>query len=189
MFKSLAIGAAILIQSAVLTSTAAPSKTDLAWEHFKAMAGEWVGAATDGRKIRHRVRVIAAGSVVMEESWFEAHEGEMMVTLYHRDGEQLMLTHYCVAKNQPRMTASEISEDGKRVLFSFRDGTNIPTRDKGHMDKALFEFTGKDRFRSRWTWYAAGKEQWMEQFEFARAATSTVKNGIVASAATCCPGS
>src|SRR5688572_28163557 len=111
------------------------AKAKLAWDHLKNMAGEWEGAATDGRKIRHRVQLIAADSVIMEESWFEGHKGQMMVTMYHMDCERLILTHYCVAKNQPRMAATEISEDGKKVLFTFVDGTNIPTRDKGHMDK------------------------------------------------------
>jgi len=145
------------------------ARAKAAWEHLKGMAGEWTGAATDGRKITHRVQLIAAGSVLMEESWFEGHKGEMMVTTYYMDGDKLRLTHYCVAKNAPRMEATEISEDGKKILFTFVDGANIPTRDKGHMDKALFKFPSKDAFSSQWTWYAGGKEQWMEEFNFTRA--------------------
>jgi hypothetical protein len=66
------------------------------------------------------------------------------------------------------MEATEISEDANRILFTFVDGTNMASRDAGHMDKALFRFTGKDSFRSRWTWYKEGKEQWMEEFAFQR---------------------
>lgn len=176
MIKSLILGAVFLFtggsnvpseSTANASSDAAKAKT--AFEHIKAMAGEWTGAATDGRKITHRVQIIAAGSVVMEESWFEGHKGEMMVTTYYMDGDKLMLTHYCVAKNAPRMQATEISDDGKNILFTFVDGANIPTRDKGHMDKASYKFSGKDSFSSRWTWYANGKEQWMEEFNFSRA--------------------
>ncbi len=142
------------------------------FERLKTMAGEWQGQASDGRKIRHSVRLIAAGSVLMEESWFEGHAGEMMVTMYHVDGERLLLTHYCVARNQPRMSATEISSDANRILFTFVDGTNLPSRNSGHMDKALFEFAGRDSFKSRWTWYKDGKEQWMEQFTFRRVKTA-----------------
>lgn len=150
-----------------------------AFERLKSMAGEWEGEATDGRKIRHSVRLIAAGSVLMEESWFEGHAGEMMVTMYHMDRGRLLLTHYCVAKNQPRMEATEISVDANRILFTFVDGTNMASRDSGHMDKALFQFTGKDSFRSRWTWYKDGKEQWMEEFTFRRSKTKPTPESSV----------
>lgn len=175
MTKSLVLGVALLLtggsqflESAAFRDPADAARAKAAFELIKGMAGEWTGAATDGRKITHRVQIIAAGSVVMEESWFEGHKGEMMVTTYYMDGDKLMLTHYCVAKNAPRMQATEISEDGKNVLFTFVDGANIPTRDKGHMDKASYKFSGKDAFSSRWTWYANGKEQWMEEFHFKR---------------------
>jgi hypothetical protein len=103
----------------------------------------------------------------MEMSQF-AHgpDDDGMVTMYHMDGEHLMLTHYCMAKNQPRMRATEISEDGKSVIFTFLDGTNLPSRDKGHMDKAVFHFDGPDAMRSQWTFYANGKEQWMEEITY-----------------------
>lgn len=190
MTKSLILGAVLMFtggsnvpsETALLGSSDA-AKAKAAFEHIKGMAGEWTGAATDGRKITHRVQIIAAGSVVMEESWFEGHKGEMMVTTYYMDGEKLMLTHYCVAKNAPRMRATEISDDGKNVLFTFVDGANIPTRNKGHMDKASFKFFGKDAFSSRWTWYASGKEQWMEEFNFAR--SKAAENAKPPSVAAC----
>lgn len=172
---------------AAVSASKAESPADLAWNHFKAMAGEWDGAATDGRKIHHRVQVIAGGSTIMEESWFEGHKGEMMLTTYYKNGEKLMLTHYCVAKNQPRMEATEISADGRRVLFTFVDGANIPSRDKGHMDKALYQFPEKDKFSSQWTWYASGKEQWMEEFRFGRTGGSATKPASGTGRESCCP--
>ncbi len=187
MVKFVALSFAVLSLAAPSPQKAPDARVQAAWAHLKSMAGEWDGAATDGRKIHHRVQLIAAGSVVMEESWFEGHRGEMMLTIYHLDGEKLMLTHYCVAKNQPRMQATEISEDGKRVLFTFVDGANIPTRDKGHMDKALYEFKGKDQFSSRWTWYASGKEQWMEAFQFSRAKIAPSTLTAKGPGGTCCP--
>jgi hypothetical protein len=168
MKRLLFLSAALAIIAGSAAMSRSSARTLAAWNNLKSMAGEWAGTATDGRKIRHRVQLIAGDSVVMEESWFEGHQGQMMVTMYHMDGDRLLLTHYCVAKNQPRMQATEISEDGQRVLFTFVDGTNLPNRDKGHMDKALYVFKEKDKFSSQWTWYAAGKEQWMEEFTFSR---------------------
>ena len=147
------------------TTPATPAR--LAFERFKQIEGVWQGRSTKGWVERSVFKTIAAGSCVMETS-FDAHPNESMVTMYHMDGEQLMLTHYCVAKNQPRMRATEISPDGSTVTFTFLDGTNIPTRDRGHMDKAVFKFESPDRFTSQWTWYQNGKEQWMEEIEYTR---------------------
>ena len=91
-----------------------------------------------------------------------------MITMYHMDGDHFMLTHYCMAKNQPRMRVTDISEDGKTLTFSFLDGTNLPTRDKGHMDKCVLTIDGPDAFHSRWTWYQDGKESWMEDVVYRR---------------------
>jgi len=139
-----------------------------AWNNFKSLVGEWQGQASDGRKIRQRYKLIAGESVLMEESWFDAHPGELMVTMYHLDGRRLVLTHYCVAKNQPRLAATELAASGDKVLFTFLDGTNIPDRNKGHMDKAQYTFLNKDKFSNKWTWYQNGKEQWMEEFTLQR---------------------
>ena len=111
--------------------------------------------------------MIAAGSVVMGTS-FDAHPNETMITMIHMDGDKLMLTHYCVAKNQPRMVASSVSKDGSRITFEFLDGTNMADRDKGHMDKAVFRFESDERFTSQWTWYQDGKENWMEEILYVR---------------------
>ena len=159
-----------------------------AWETIKAMAGEWQGVANDGRKIKHTLELIAGGSVLMEKSWFDAHPGQLMVTMYQMDGDRLILTHYCVAKNAPLLEATEVSGDGKNILFTFKGGANIPDRDKvGHMDKASYSFIDKDTFKSKWTWFKDGKEQWMEEFTFHRATTADkllVSNGP----APCCKG-
>jgi hypothetical protein len=170
----------IVVAIALITPLFTASDSKSAWQSLKTMAGEWEGVANDGRKIRHTAELIAGGSVLMERSWFDAHPGELMVTMYHLDRDKLMLTHYCVAKNQPRLEATEISADAKTILFTFRDGTNLKDRNAGHMDKASYTFVDKDHFKSKWTWYKDGKEQWMEEFTYQRskgAAQALVTNG------------
>jgi hypothetical protein len=84
------------------------------------------------------------------------------------DGDRLLLTHYCVARNQPRLVLKESAEDGQLLRFQFLDGTNLPSRDHGHMDKAEYRFVDRDHFTSRWTWYQDGQESWMETIEYRR---------------------
>jgi hypothetical protein len=135
-----------------------------AFDRLKRLAGEWDGRSTKGWTDRNRVEVIAGGSVVMMQE-MDAHPGERMATMFHMDGDRLLLTHYCVAGNQPRMVATEISEDGRRIVFTFLDGTGMASRDVGHMDQAVYELIDDDHYATQWTWYANGKERWMERVE------------------------
>jgi len=147
----------------------APPSTEAAalFERLKGLEGTWVGRSTKGWEDRTSFRTIAGGSVVVETS-FDAHPGETMLTMFHLDGPRLMLTHYCVAKNQPRMVAREIGAGGASAVFTFLDATGIPSRDSGHMDRAAFSFQDGDHFTSKWSWYRDGKDQWMEEIRYER---------------------
>src|SRR5256885_16512664 len=98
------------------------------------MQGVWEGKSTKGWTDRLTITSIAGDSCVLEQSEMlhgTDESGMKMATVYHMDGPHLMLTHYCAAKNQPRLRATEISDDGTDALFTFLDGTNLPSRDKG----------------------------------------------------------
>jgi hypothetical protein len=145
----------------------AVSPARAAFELFKKLNGNWKGRSTKGWEEAVSFKMIAGGSVVVEDS-FAAHPGEAMMTMFHLDGDRLLLTHYCMAKNQPRLLATSFSDDGRTITFTFLDGANIPTRDRGHMDKAIFRFIDDNRVTSRWTWYQDGKERWMEEIHLER---------------------
>jgi hypothetical protein len=138
------------------------------FERLKKLEGKWVGRSTKGWTEAITFKTIAQGSVIHESS-FDAHPNETMATMYHLDGNRLLLTHYCVSKTQPRLQATGFEEDGRKVTFTFVDATNLASRDKGHMDKVVFNFIDEDHFTSQWTWYQAGKEQWLEEIRYERA--------------------
>lgn len=148
-------------------NTVSPEFARGAFERLKQMAGEWEGKSTKGWVEKISYKVIAGGSCVLESS-FDAHPNEQMVTLFHMDVDRLLLTHYCVAKNQPRLMLTAATQDLSEMTFTFLDGTNLPSRDRGHMDKVVFRFAGPDRFTSQWTWYQDGKENWMEEIVHTR---------------------
>jgi hypothetical protein len=138
-----------------VASNAGPASA--AFERFKALAGDWV-AAEDGEMAKKgdlvaRYAVTAGGSAVVETVLPGApHE---MVTVYHADGPDLVLTHYCVEGNQPRMRAKAAT--GPRFDFAFDGGANIdPARDR-HMHSAWLELLGENEIRSEWTELAEGK--------------------------------
>ena len=137
------------------------------FERFRALDGAWHGESTKGWKEDLSFRTIAGGSVVVESS-FDAHPGETMLTTFHMDGADLTLDHYCVAKNQPHLKATEFSEDGRSVTFTFAGGGNLADRNRGHMDKAFYRFEDADHVTSRWTWYQDGTEKWLEEIRLVR---------------------
>ncbi len=141
-----------------------PAKADAvaAFDRLKSLAGDWRGLSTKGWTDQIRYRVLAGGSALIEDS-FDAHPGEAMATVFHLDGDRLLLTHYCMAKNQPRLVLTSITDGGATLDFTFLDATNLRSRDAGHMDRLKMTFVDADHFTARWTWYQDGKEDWMEE--------------------------
>jgi hypothetical protein len=96
-----------------------------AYDRFKALDGTWVGQSTKGWKEKIQYTVFAKESCVMETS-FDAHPNEMMVTMVCPDGDRLLLTHYCVATNQPRLVLTSATPDASELTFEFLDGRTCP---------------------------------------------------------------
>jgi len=143
------------------------SKSALAkatFERLKEFEGHWVGQSTKGWTDTLTYKTVAGGSVVVEES-FGAHPNETMYSMFSLDVDRLIMTHYCVAGNQPRLVATEFSEtdSGQVVVFTFLDITGASSRDKGHMDKCRLTFVDDDHTKIQWTWYQDGQESWMEE--------------------------
>jgi hypothetical protein len=140
-----------------------------AFARFQALAGDWRGKSTQGWDDRVTWEPIAGGSAVMETSLFEAHPDQTMVTVVHLDGDRLLLTHYCVAGNQPRMVAQAFEDGGRTIRFGFLDATNLASPDDGHMHSAVFRFTDDSHYTSQWSFHREGKEAWMEEIVMERA--------------------
>jgi hypothetical protein len=138
------------------------------FERLKSQAGEWEGRSTAGWEGTARHVVMARGSVVLVTSKFKdaAHDG--MATAMHLDGDRLLLTHYCEARNQPRLVLSRVEDGGRTAVFTFLDATNMASRDSGHMDKVVIRFQDDDHYTSQWTWYQDGQERWLEEITHTR---------------------
>ena len=153
--------AVLALSAAVLSSEAAdprrPPRPSAPSLRLKALAGDWV-SAEDGEMAKKgdlvaRYAVTASGSAVVETVFpGSAHE---MVTVYHADKSDLVLTHYCMEGNQPRMRARDAQ--AARLEFAFDGGTNIdPARDR-HMHSAVLDLGRPGEIRSEWTELADGK--------------------------------
>ena len=134
------------------------------FEQFKQLAGDWVGKA-QGREIHIQYKVTSGGSAVME-TIFPGSEHEM-VTLIHPDGDDLLLTHYCMLGNQPHMRASAQGEVNK-VEFKFVRATNLKSEKSPHMHDATYTFVDRDTLKTAWTHYKDGKDAGQMAFELKR---------------------
>jgi hypothetical protein len=138
-------------------------------ELFKQLAGEWVGTANPQLKDAHEVRVqykVTSGGSAVVETLFPGTDHEM-VTVIHRDGDDLLLTHYCMLGNQPHMKTAARG-DGSKVEFKFVKATNLKSDKDMHMHDVTFTFVNKDTLKTEWTHYKDGKDSGHVVFELKR---------------------
>lgn len=146
------------------------AKSHPGFEALKALAGTWTGVfGEDGGTGPCTItyKVTSSGSAVLETMFpGEPHE---MVTLYHLDGEELVMTHYCAVGNRPFMKAAPLQQEaGKPPVLKFTqvaDGKN----DQGpHMHDAEFVFTDADRLGASWSRYVDDKQVSVVKFTLTR---------------------
>lgn len=138
-------------------SAVAQSTGQRSFEAMKSLTGQWEGKDQMGNLVKVSYRMTGGGSALMSEiSTSKPGHSEDMVSMVHMDGDRLLLTHYCMAGNQPRMQAT-ISPDGKSITFDFVDGTNIAAT-PGHMRSVVFTFSDANHHSEEWHFAAPGKE-------------------------------
>lgn len=114
--------AAVALFTLSSTVTAQEGYADVAQAQFATISsweGRWVVAETGALEIVFEVT--ARGKTVVER--WETESGLHSMTVYHRDGDRIMATHYCPQGNQPRLETI-VSETGT-VAFRFRDITDL----------------------------------------------------------------
>ncbi len=159
---------AALVGGLLTCPVAAEIEATKAFEQLKNLVGEWQGSREDGSTATAIYRLSANGSVLVEEFDVIDREGYDMSTMYHLDGDRLMLTHYCMAKNQPRMKADLTSSDLNTLRFSFLDATNMKSPEDGHMHSAVFRFVDENEMKQSWTFRKDGKDSFTEVIRFER---------------------
>ena len=130
------------------------------FDRMKALAGEWEATTPEG-KTQITFRVISGGSAVMESM-----TNGNMVTIYHPDGESVLMTHYCEAGNQPRMRAQKAAADGS-IAFQFVDVANVKSTGEGRMHRLVIRILDRDHVTEDWTW-KEGNNETTSRFELKR---------------------
>ena len=78
-----------------------------------------------------------------------------MTNLYHMDGSNLVLTHYCAAGNQPRMIASKAldTDEGTAFEFNFDQVSNLRASHDHFMGNMTLTILKSGGMRQDWRSY------------------------------------
>lgn len=136
--------------SSGLAKDLSPAET---FEELKKLCGEWKGTTANGGAEKITYRLIAADTVLLE-SWVLS-SGREALTIYHRDGNDLIATHYCPRGNQPRLKLTSASTE-KGFFFEFVSATNLPDVDATHQHRFEIQIHSLDSFTRGETYISKG---------------------------------
>jgi hypothetical protein len=158
-----------------------------AFKRLKTLAGTWKAQITDQHKSdkskEHEDRpsgqaevtykLTGAGSALVETQFpGQAHE---MVSVYHLDGDDLRMTHYCAAQNQPRVKLDRANSTPDHLIFIFDGGTNFDPQKDMHIHGLTITFHGNGKVTSAWEGYTEGKSAGITPFVMTRQPDSKSK--------------
>ncbi|HTS48970.1 MAG TPA: hypothetical protein VMH05_13560 [Bryobacteraceae bacterium] len=164
LFLIAGLAALVTLQGADPKSVAS-SDAAAAFARLKTLVGEWEANMPDG-KARLTYELTGGGSALVEREIADNMPG--MLTVYHLDGSRVILTHYCMAGNQPRMQAGGINPDTGEIQFQFLDITNLASPGTGHMHNAKLRIIDNNHVDSEWQFYENGAPKMTESAHYTR---------------------
>ena len=152
----------VLVLSLAAAIAAAGAGANPAWDKLKSLVGNWEGVE-DGKTFTLGYKLVSSGTALMET--LNGPDAMEMVTVYHPDGNGILMTHYCSMGNQPRMRATGLS-DGK-LVFRYLDAANLSSPEAPHMSGLVLTFTDADHLGADWSHRMGAKED-VGHFAFTR---------------------
>ena len=147
----------IMLGALALGSSSLAEDHTKTFEKLKSLVGTWKGEMKmEGQEATEITLVyrMVAGDSVLEERSFPGTPMEM-VTMYHAQGDELVMTHYCMLGNQPKLSLAKT--EGESLHFAFDPSCGIDVAKEMHMHSLVMTFIDKDTVRQNWTMYADGK--------------------------------
>lgn len=130
---------------------------------IKSLEGEWVQQTPEGPSTI-TFKVSSAGSTV-REIMFPGTDHEM-TNMYHMDGDELILTHYCAVGNQPRLRATHFSGDS--IHFTCESVSNLATNESMYMGEMILTIVNPNTIKETWTHFDKGARAGVAAFELTR---------------------
>jgi hypothetical protein len=156
MKRNLLLGSVTMIALLLVAASlrADKTKSEEAFDRLATLKGEWSGEQ-EGVKISLIYTLTANGSALMEE--FRPESRAVMITMFTVDGDHLIATHYCSAKNQPQMITSAITDVQKPLAFSLARITGLKSADDWHNTGLTIIQADNEHLTQEWTYQSKEK--------------------------------
>jgi hypothetical protein len=113
-------------------------------------------------------KLTGAGSALVETDFPDT--GHEMVSVYHLDGDDLRMTHYCAAQNQPRFKLDRDHSTLDKLVFVFDGGSNLNPAKDMYISGMTMVFEKDGRVVCNWDSKFNGKDAGTSVFQLSRAA-------------------
>jgi hypothetical protein len=154
--KSYSLSVTFLFRIGILlllmqTPFAASGNSETAFDTFKGFQGKW-GIQSNGKTlpIEMTYEVGSKGTIVTEQFGKE-------LSVIYRDGQSLLMTHFCNGGNQPRL---RLKESGQPGIFEFDIFaiTNLKNADAAHVGKIIYRVTDDKKIDLEIVWKEGASE-------------------------------
>ena len=145
----------MFLQLGVAGSEHAPASSKQ-FEDLKQLLGIWQGDVEMGEnKVPMTVvyELTSGGSVITET--LMAGTPQEMISVYHKEGDSVAMTHYCTMGNQPHMKLKKA--DGNTLAFEMREPVGIVSKNEAHMHAVTLTMKDKNTLQQDWVFYEGGK--------------------------------
>ena len=143
------------------------AKMPASFDNVKALVGQWEGTTKMGDKdtlVTASYEMTAGGTAILERLF--AGTPHEMVSVYHGDGNQVAMTHYCMLGNQPKMTLRKA--DKNMMVFDVTSTSGIKSAQEPHMHSLSIAMADADHMKQEWTLFENGKKKDVAVFNLAR---------------------
>ena len=151
VFRSVGVALAVIVSAAL---AADKTKSEQAFDRLASLRGEWKGEI-DGVNTTLIYTLTANGSALVETC--RPEKGPEMITMFTIDGDHLIATHYCSAKNQPQMQTPAITDVQKPLAFSLVRITGLKSADDFHNTGLTVIQEDNDHLTQEWSYQHKGK--------------------------------
>lgn len=134
-----------------------------AFAKLKQLVGTWEESKPEG-SFQVIYKLTGGGSALIETQF--PGSGMEMTSVYHMDGENLMMTHYCAAGNQPTLIYVP-GKSATELKFDFHKGSNMKPTDM-HIHGAVIKLLASDHIKSDWIGFMNGKDAGTTTFDLKR---------------------
>ncbi len=138
-----------------------------AFEPLKQLIGTWEGENHMGdQQVNMTITYeLTAGGTAITETMMPGTPQEM-VTMYHKEGDKVALTHYCSLGNQPHMQL--LNASNKEFVFAMQGNQGIDSPKEAHMHSLTLKLIDKNTLEQHWSHFADGKEMSQTVFRLKR---------------------